>query len=341
MAFCTANDVTCQRMPAKSIFEMVLPDPVLSAFELPLQARYYPFGFPLDLATNSAHVLAAAAEGWGSFSQQFDAAPVRLHLGVAPGGSSQLPAKSTFRSREHLMFFVADSENFMVCDFNQGFGFGWTTELVAADHGLVRYRFLTAAGLTLIEQRAFASMHCGLVVRNGCGVAFFGDSLAGKSTLSYACARAGWTFVSDDGVFLVRDSTDRYAVGDPYTLRLRDEARLLFPELHHRIATPRPNGKPGIELFTRDLPIQVAPGCSINHIVLLNRDEPGPARIRRYPKDDARLWCERYATFGVGDVRQAQSRCYERLLSAGIWEMSYRHLDDAVARLERLVDSGG
>jgi hypothetical protein len=328
-------------MPEKSIVEMVLPDPVLSAFDLPLQASYFPYGFPLDLATNSAHVIQAAAEGWGMFSQQFDAPPVRMHLGVTPGSNSQLPPKSTFRSREHLMFFVADSENFMACDFNQGFAFGWTTESVAADHALVRYRFLTAAGLTLVEQKAFASMHCGLVVRNGCGVAFFGDSLAGKSTLSYACARAGWTFVSDDGVFLVRNHSDRYAVGDPYTIRLREDAKPLFPELKDRMATPRPNGKPGIELFTNELPLQIAPGCSIDHIVFLNRNEPGPARLRRYLKNDALQWCERYATFGTRETRESQIRCYERLLTAGIWEMRYSHLNDAVARLEQLVDSGG
>src|SRR5579864_612789 len=101
-------------MADKSIFEMVLPDPVLSAFELPFRATYYPFGFPLELATNSRHVMEAAAEGWGQFERQFDATPVRLHLGVAPSESTQPPPQSIFRSREHLMFLVADSENFMV-----------------------------------------------------------------------------------------------------------------------------------------------------------------------------------------------------------------------------------
>jgi hypothetical protein len=283
----------------------------------------------------------AAAEGWGRFERQFDAAPVRLHLGVAPSDNTQTPPQSLFRSREHLMFIVADPEHFMVCDFKQNFGFGWITEAVAADHALVRYRFLTAAGLTLIEQQSAASLHCGLVVRNGRGVALMGDSFAGKSTLSYACARSGWTFVSDDGTFLVRNRSDRYAVGDPHAIRLRETARPLFPELQDRLAIARPNGKIGIEVFTRELPIQTAPGCSIDHIVFLNRNEPGSARIRRYPKDDALRWCERYVTFGVREVREAQSRCYERLMTAGIWEMQYSDLEDAVMRLEQLVDSGG
>lgn len=96
----------------------------------------------------------------------------------------------------------------------------------------------------------------------------------------------------------------------------------------------------GLEIFTSELPIQYTPGCSIDHIVFLNRNEQGPARIRRYPKDDALEWCGRYVTFGTPETRQSQLRCYQRLLSAGIWEMRYSDLDDAVARLEQLVDSG-
>jgi len=328
-------------MSEKSILEMVLHDPVLSAFELPLCERFYPFGFPLDLETNSAHVMEAAHEGWGEFIQQFDAPPVRLQLAVAPSSNTALPQQPVVRSREHLMFFVADHENFMVCDFQKHFGFGGATELAAADHGLIRYRFLTAGGLTLIEQQSAASLHCGLVIRNGSGVALLGDSFAGKSTLSYACARAGWTFVSDDGVLLVRDRSDRYAAGDPYAFRLREDASRLLPELRDRMPIARPNGKLGIEIFTRDLAIQTAPGCSIDHLVFLNRNEPGPARLRHYPKDEAFGWCERYVTFGMKEDREAQIRCYERLMTAGVWELRYTDLDDAVARLEQLVDSGG
>jgi hypothetical protein len=327
-------------MAEKSILEMVLPDPVLSSFELPLRARFYPFGFPLDLATNSDHVMEAAAEGWGRFGPQFDAAPARLQLAVAPGSSAPLPPQSMVRSREHLMFYVANSENFMVCDFKQNFGFGWTTESIAADHAVIRYRFLTAGGLTLIEQQSGASLHCGLVVRNGRGVALMGETCAGKSTLSYACARAGWSFVSDDVALLVRDRSDRYAMGDPYALRLRQDAGRFFPELEDRVPVTRGNGKMGIEIFTSELPIQCTPGCSIDHLVFLNRNEPGRARIRRYPKDDALDWCGRYVTFGTREVRESQLRCYQRLLSAGIWEMRYNDLDDAVSRLEQLVDSG-
>jgi len=327
-------------MTEKSLFEMLLPDPVLAGFDLPLRRTFFPFGFPLELATNSPEVIQAAGEGWGLFEKQFDVAPARLQVGVAGENTNPLPPNSTFRNREHLMLVVADADNFMTCDFYRNFGFAWITEPVARDHALVRYRFLIAGGLSLIEKNHLAPLHCGLIARNGRGVALLGDSFAGKSTLAYACARAGWTFVCDDGANLVRKRSDRYAVGDPYVLRLRPDATLLFPELEDRLRGTEATGKAGAEIFTRELPVRQAVGCSVDHLVFLNRNPSGPAHISHYSKDEILRWCERYVAFGPADLCEAQVRCYQRLLSAGIWEMRYSDLDDAIGRLESLVDSG-
>ena len=320
--------------------EKVSPDPVLSAFELPLRHTFYPFGFPLELETNSLDVIAAAAEGWCAFEQMFDEEPVRLCLGVLEGGGDALPLEAVIRSREHMMSIVADRENFVVCDFNSGFAFGWITQSTAADHPSLRYRFLTAGAATLIQQRAFAALHGALVVRNGKGVMLAGDSFAGKSTLAYACARAGWTYVSDDGVFLVRGRNDRCALGDPYSIRFRPDAPKLFPELADSLMTIRPNGKVAIEVLTRDLAVDTAPACNIDHVVYLNRDRAGQAVLRHLSKEWVREDWARYAVFGTKVVREAQRLCYERILSAQLWEMQYSDLDDAVARLQQLLDEG-
>ncbi len=326
--------------PEPSIAEKVLLDPVLSACPLPLRARFYPLGFPLDLETNSADVMQAATEGWGLFPQAFDEPPMRLSLGVAEGENRAIPPKSKFFSREHLMSLTANSENFVVMDFKQNYAFGWVNPAVAADHPVLRYRFLSTAMLTMVEQLALTPLHCALVARNGCGVALFGDSFAGKSTLAYACARVGWTFLSDDGTHLLRKSSDRYAIGDPYAMRFREDAKTLFPELANRLVFARPNGKIGIEVLTHELPIVTAPGCSIEHLVFLNRKEAGAARLQHYSKADAMAWCEQYVAFGTAEVRAAQLACYQRLLGAGVWELHYSDFDGAIARLEQLVDSG-
>jgi hypothetical protein len=334
------SDNEASNMPQPSTMEKVIPDPVLSAFELPFRHMFYPLGFPIEIETNSAEVIAAASEGWGAFQPAFDEMAVRLCLGVMKGGGEPLPPESVIRSREHMMSIVADAENFVVCDFNRGFAFGWVTEDTAADHPLLRYRFLVSGGATLVEQRAFAAMHGALVARNDSGVMLAGDSFAGKSTLAYACARAGWTYVSDDGAFLVRARDDRYAVGDPYSIRFRPDAPRLFPELADRLPTARPNGKVAIEILTAELGLATAPGCRVDHVVYLNRERPGPARLRQVAKQRMLDECGRFTSFGTQEVRAAQLRCYERMLDAQFWEMQYSDLDDAVARLERLVDAG-
>ncbi len=327
-------------MPHLSYMETATPDPVLSAFELPLRRRFYPFGFPLELETNSADVMAAASEGWAAFEQMFEEAPVRLSLGVLKGSGDAIPPDSVFRSREHMMSIVADPENFVVCDFNRGFAFGWVTQSTAADHPLLRYRFLTAAGATLVEQRVFAALHGALVIRNGKGIMLAGDSFAGKSTLAYACARSGWTYVSDDGALLVRGRSDRYAIGDPHTIRFRPDAPELFPELADYLPTIRPNGKIAIEVLTRELPLQTAPGCRVEHIVYLARQQWGVAKLRHISKQFVRKDWSRYNVFGTQEVRETARHCHERMLGAQLWEMQYSDLDDAVKRLDQLIDFG-
>jgi len=265
---------------------------------------------------------------------------VRMCLGVLEGSGDALPLESVVRSREHMMSIVADPENFVICDFSRGFAFGWVTQNTAADHPLLRYRFLTSGAATLIEQRAFAVLHGALVVRNGSGVMLAGNSFAGKSTLAYACARRGWTYVSDDGAFLVRRRDDRYAIGDPHSIRFRPDAPELFPELADSLVTILPNGKVAIEVLTRDLSLNTAAGCNVDHVVYLNRERAGHASLARICKERVREDWLHYSVYGTQEVHAAQRRCQERMLSAQLWEMQYSAVDDAVARLERLVDSG-
>jgi hypothetical protein len=257
------------------------------------------------------------------------------------GSGDALPLETVIRSREHMMSIVADQENFVVCDFNTGFAFGWVTQSTAADYPSLRYRFLTAGAATLIEQRAFAALHGALVVRNGVGVMLAGDSFAGKSTLAYACARLGWTYVSDDAVFLVRERNDRCALGNPHSIRFRPDAPKLFPELADRLVTIRPNGKVAIEILTRDLAVDTAQSCNVDHVVYLNRDQAGLVHLCHVSKDWVREDWAQYAVFGTNAIREAHRDCYERLLSAQLWEMKYSDLDEAVGRLEQLVDNGG
>jgi hypothetical protein len=320
--------------------EDVPPDPVFSAFELPLRGTFFPLGYPLVLETNSRDVILAAEKGWGASERLFRADPVRVCLGVVEGGWEAPPAVPVIRAREHLMSIIAGPDNFMQCDFDRGFAFGWVTPGTAVDHAWLRYQFLTPGGTALAQQRAFAPLHGALVMRHGKGVMFCGDSCAGKSTLAYACARAGWTYVSDDGAFLVRGRNDRYAIGDSHSIRFRADAPALFPELRGRVATARPNGKLAIEVRTRDLGLTTSPGCAVDHVVFLDRTQSGPASVDHYPRRRALEYWAQYTVLGSSDIRAAQRRSHELLLRAHLWKMRYSRLDDAIQRLDQLINEG-
>jgi hypothetical protein len=326
--------------PQQLIAQQVQPDSFLAGFDLKLRHTFFPLGFPLQLETNSPEVITAAVEGWGEFSQAFDGPPLRLCLGVIDSDEPVLTIKSIFSSREHLATMFADPSNFIVCDFRENLTFGWVTRGVAVDHSLLRYRFLMPAAHMMAEQKALSPVHAALVVKDGVGIMLCGDSMAGKSTLAYACARAGWGYVTDDGTFLVRGGSDRYAIGDFTSLRLREDSVRFFPELGNRMAVVRPNGKIALEIPTRELPIQTLHGHSVDHVVYLDRANCEGASLRSYPRESAIEEWKQYAPFGTDAVRAAQMECHRRLLSAGMWKMRYARLDDAVARLQRLAAAG-
>jgi hypothetical protein len=316
-------------------------DPLLSKLPFPHRAVFYPMGFPLEVETNSPDVLDALRKSWQMFPQQFIEEPLQMSVGVSQGDWSKLSQAPLLRSRSHLMSIVSDAGNFLSCDLSRGFIFGWVTEQLVEEESFFRYHFLDVSVLTAIQQLHLAPVHAGLVARNGQGVALCGNSSSGKSTMAYACARAGWTFVADDATFLLRKRADRYAIGNPHTIRFRESARRLFPELSHYACGTRPNGKLGIEAFTSNLPIATSPGCSIEHVVFLNRNGSSVAQLRRCQQVRAIDWCSRFAEWGDDGARSHQAEAYRRLAGCSVWEMEYRDLDSGVARLEQLTQACG
>lgn len=313
-------------------------DVIMYDLPLPLRATFFPLGFPLELTTNSEAVIAAARESWSSFPPLYAERPVSLSLAVTEQDDEPLLTQPRFRTHLHLMSIVGDAHNQVICDFSRGCAAGWISRRVAENTALLRLRYLESSVMTLVVTAHLAPVHSALIARHGVGVALCGESFAGKSTLAYACARSGWSFVADDGTFLLRNRTDRYAVGNPYGIRFREDAKNLFPELaKHRIAR-RQNGRLGMEVRTSELPVTTARGCSIDHLVFLRRASSGPATMNRFDAGDALRWLHRATAYGPQEVQASQRQAYRRLLDAGIWELHYSDLADAIRLLNGLGD---
>lgn len=301
---------------------------------------FYPFGFPVRVTSNSRRVLDAAELAWSQSPRRFVTAELELRCFVADSESAASRTPAVFRSQEHLLTIVADSENFAAIDLSDGFSFGWVTSATAADTGYFRYMFLEAMAYIQLEIHHVVSVHAACVQLAGRGLLLAGYSGAGKSSLAYACARRGWTFLSDDGTGFVRGSAALEALGRPEEFRFRDTAGELFPELRHLAVSQRPAGKPSIEIATASLgDIRTARSGLVHGLVFLNRKAFDGGRPCLLPVSKEEAWRHLTTSLFVTQHPAYEQRRAElaRLLNLPTFELRYREFEPAVETLHSLA----
>ena len=312
------------------------PDPLLHSFPLPLRETFFALGFPLEIATNDARVLDAARRSFGDFRKRYDAGPVRICLGVQPGENG-IPPVTTFRARNHLLSIVCDADNFAVCDLDAGFAYGWVSSAVAGQSDWLRRRFLDTLVFSCLSQSRLTPVHAACVSRNGRGLLLCAPSGTGKTTLAYACAHHGWTYLGDDAVYLLRDSPEPVILGKPHSLCFVDSAVGLFPELRGRPTVRDPNGELRIELHTPELAgFAIADQCFVHRVVFLERTAGGSAGLSAVPREEAlrRL---------LADLPRFQERVFdehrrsmEMLVESGPCLLTYSDCSSALPLLDSL-----
>ncbi len=310
-------------------------DPLLCNIDLPLAATYYPVGFRLNLATNSRDVLEAAEEAWGSFCPVFEGEPMELRIGVQKRGD--LAPEPVYRTQGGLFSIVADRDNLATFDPRSLFGFCYVSAKTAADHAWFRWHFLEGIVYMMLAQRHVAPVHAAGVARNGSGVLLCGGSRAGKSTLAYACARAGWTYIGDDAIMLLPDSEDRIGIGKPHQVRFCDDAQELFPELRGYTTRARPNGKLAMEVPTADFPqIRTAPRCTIDTVVFLER-RPGTAHAEPISRAEVLDGLLQDGPSYGDEVFARHEKAVRGIAGMPAYRMRYDRLDEAVNLLAKLT----
>jgi HPr Serine kinase C-terminal domain len=320
---------------------LTLGDPMLARVAMPLQATFYPFGFPLEIATNSAEILAGATVCWQGFEQMFDTKPIQFRVGVRDTGSAECPPTPVSRFQQHLSSLTADGENFAISDVSKGFSVIWLNRAALAHRGYYRYFFLEAPAMCQICTSHTTPIHAACVEKEGCGILLCGDSGAGKSTLAYACARAGWTYITDDASFLVNSRDDRLVVGNCNLFRFRPSAESIFPELKGQPTMRRAEiGKPTIELSTLPLQnINLSHTSHINYVVFLNRRGTRRQELVPFPAQVAK-YSIMQGIYGLPDTVSAQCTMVDKVVDGRTLELCYSNLDWAVERLERLAELG-
>jgi len=308
--------------------------------ELLLRKMFYPRGFPVEVRTNSAEILLLYKQAWGIYRKKFDTEKILVDVLVVESDSTECPPAPVYRLTQPMLMFMADANNYSIVDLSAN-----KTQITVSRTALrhkkyLRYFFLDSAASSHIATRYMTPVHAGCVALNRRGVLLCGDSGAGKSSLSYACARAGWTFVTDDASYLLNEGSDRMVTGDCHHVRLRPTAAELFPEINGLKMTPRAAGKPSIEIATATMPhIDCARTAKVDFIVFLNRHSGGAPELVSYRKDVARYFM-RQVLYGSAESLARQYEAIERLLTVDVLELRYTGMDWAISRLQTLVQEG-
>jgi hypothetical protein len=317
-------------------------DPLLYEVALPLVTTYFPLGFPVRITTNSRDVIEAAEEKWKCCEDRFGVTPLDVRFAVDEDSQSERPPAVFPTGYANLISIVHAADNFAVIDLFRGSSFSWLTPAVVTDRGYFLYHFLEPVVYLLLGALHLAPIHAACVALDQSGVLILGDSGAGKTSLAYACARRGWTYVGDDGIFLVRPGTERKILGRHREIRFRSSATLLFPELAHYPAVQRPNEKLDLELKTADLGFPCTSAeMRVDYLVFLNRAFSGPAGLQSAERCRAEAWLEQVLHVHEKGIREAQRKSLGQLLNLPIFELRYRDPNDGEEVLRSLISHAG
>jgi hypothetical protein len=312
-------------------------DPLGLAQPLPFEERYFPLGFPLRLETNARDVVEAAQDLWSDYTPAFETEPIRLVVQVRaePRGEGLIAPEQplgtpSHHGREHLFTSILDPDNFLVWDLDRCFGFARLTSNVARKHLYTGHFFLEPA-LTCLAQRYATPIHASCVARGGRGILLVGQSGMGKSSLAWACTRAGLAFVSDDATWVLRDSDRPILFGKPHRMRFRPEALELFPGLAslRRIETVK--GPRSFEIRTAEVPdLAKASTCEPWRILFLERRETGEVVLEPLGEADVKQRLSLSRNLFEPRVWREQEESLARLISCPAFVLRYSRLEEAV-----------
>lgn len=306
-------------------------------------------GVPVVYSSNSAAVIACAAralERWSALPPALIApgAPARVTIIVHPlgAGDPALPPAERFVFRAHGdCFLAAAGGSLMSAHMAAGVATAFVTPELASDEANLRHSVIECLGFMLVNRRDRTPVHAAAVVRNGRAVLLVGQSAAGKSTLCYACVRAGFGLMAEDTVSVSLSGALRLW-GHASAIHLLPDAPRLFPELAGLTPQVRANGKLKLAIDVAALgPERLVTHADRATVCLVERAPGQASRLEPLPAADAVAALSDPREPGFDLLRERAPAVARALTATGAYRLTVgADPAAAMALLAHLTDEG-
>jgi hypothetical protein len=293
--------------------------------QTPLCEAFLIAGAAAEIRTNSEAILRVARECFPLLKRRPSVCELHFRLWVDPDGTSQPPwPLPYFRGLGPIVFGGFDSESSVLVNLTSRRVSGRFSPALAADSKywkrVIFPRIITAVGPAI----GVTELHCACLAWNGSGLVLFGGPGAGKSTLTLALARQGFSLLSEDWTYFSRHGGDLGAWGIPSGVKLLPDAVRHFPELSRFQTSVGLNGEEAYQTQPeRDFGVSLAQSCCPKWLVFLDRDQRAEFNISAMSSAQAEEILCRDLLAQTPKVRSFQKRIVNRLVKDGCWRLRY------------------
>jgi hypothetical protein len=261
---------------------------IFNESKLPLHGAIHVVGRTGRVATNDQgllDVLSSICAGESENSAVFNLLAFVHHESSLP---DDLPY---FRGLHHLIFAKFGPSDLFVFDIvTRTVRAAITTEL-ARDRAFWQERLLPIAIGVFGAGIGVLPLHAACLSFEGKGLLIAGASGTGKSTLSFALAKHGADFISDDWTYIACDHGELCAHGLSAPIKLLPDAAKYFPELARHDLRISLNGELAYELPPENsLELRVEGRCKPDWLVFYERIPAGEPDLVRLSGEEARRY---------------------------------------------------
>jgi hypothetical protein len=220
----------------------------------------------------------------------------------------------------------------------EGYATAFLTPDLLDDEPSLRHSVIECLGFLLASYRDRTPIHAAGVVRDGRALLLAGQSTSGKSTLCYACVRAGFGLLSEDTV-CVSLARGMRLWGHPGPIHLLPDAPRFFPELAALEPQIMANGK-------RKLAVDVSalgPGQLVTHadqaaVCFVTRGAGRASQLSPLHADEALAILANPREPGFDLLADRAPAAAAALVAGGAYQISVgSDLDSAVGLLTQLT----